>query len=47
MKFYNENKPLYLVTDASGVGPGTGLLQVRESIICPTDTPQTTPYYDQ
>ena len=37
MKFYDESRPLYLETDASGVGLGDGLLQVRESMICGCD----------
>ena len=31
MKFYNETKPLYTETDASGVGLGAALLQTRSS----------------
>ena len=30
MKLYNETKPLYLETDASGIGLGTALLQTRD-----------------
>ena len=30
MKFYNDTKPLYLETDASGVGIGEALLQTWE-----------------
>ena len=37
MKLYNKTKPLYLGTDASGVGMGTGLLQTRGGICCPRD----------
>ena len=32
MKFYDAVKPLYLKTDASGVGLGTRVVQVRESM---------------
>ena len=31
MKFYNENKELFLETDALGVGPGAALLQLRDN----------------
>ena len=34
MKFYDKMKLLYLETDVSGVGLGTGLLQTREGTIC-------------
>ena len=37
MKFYDEMKPLYLETDASGVGLGAGLLQTKEGTSCPKD----------
>ena len=37
MKFYDETKPLYIDTDASGVGLGTALLQTRNNTICPRD----------
>ena len=33
MKFYDETKPLYVETDASGVGLGAPLLQTRIIII--------------
>ena len=32
LKFYNASKPLYLETDAYGVGLEAGLLQVREGM---------------
>ena len=38
MKFYNETKPLYLETDASGIGLGATLLQTRNGTACPKDT---------
>ena len=38
MKFYDETKPLYLKTDASGIELGATLLQTRQCITCPKDT---------
>ena len=38
MKFYNDTKPLYLETDASGVGLGAALLQTWEGTTCQKDT---------
>ena len=35
MKFYDETKPLYLETDASGIGLGATLLHMRDGVICP------------
>ena len=41
MKYYDVRKSLYLVTDASGVGLGTALLQVRDDLSCGYDeTPE-------
>ena len=41
MKFYDETKPLYLGTNACGVGLGAGLLQTRSGTSCPKDmTPE-------
>ena len=37
MKFYNDTKPLYLETDASGVGLGAALLQLCDNIKCQKD----------
>ena len=34
MRFYNNNKPLYLKTDASGIGLGAALLQLRDNTSC-------------
>ena len=36
-KFYDETKPLYLKTDASGVGLGAALLQTTNGTSCPKD----------
>ena len=35
MKFYDETKPMYVETDASGVTLGAALLQTRENSIVP------------
>ena len=32
MTFYEVSKPLYLETDASGIGLGTGLIQVWDGM---------------
>ena len=37
MKFYNETQPLFLETDASGVGLGAALLQTTSGTSCPRD----------
>ena len=34
MKFYNDAKPLYLETDASGVSLGAALLQLHDNTVC-------------
>ena len=36
MKFYDDNKLLYLKTDASGIGLGAALLQLRDNTTCQT-----------
>ena len=38
MKFYDDTKPLYFKTDASGIGLGAALLQLRDNMNCPKDT---------
>ena len=40
MKFYDENKHLYLETDASRKGLGATLLQTRDGTTCPKDIAQ-------
>ena len=43
MKFYDETKPFYLKTDASGTGLSAALLQTRDGTSCPKDsTPDNT-----
>ena len=37
IKFYDETKPLYLETDASGIELGTTLLKARDSMTCSKD----------
>ena len=37
MNFYYETKPLYIETDASGVGLGAALLQTRSNTGCQRD----------
>ena len=38
MKFCDDTKLLYLKTDASGIGLGVALLQLRDNANCPKDT---------
>ena len=38
IKFYDDSKPLYLETDASGVGLGVSLLQTWGGPTCQKDT---------
>ena len=38
MKFYDETKPLYLETNASGIGLQATLLQTRDGGTCQRDT---------
>ena len=43
MKFYDETKPLFLETDASGIEISAALLQTRDGSSCPKDsTPDNT-----
>ena len=37
MKFYDASRSLYLLTDASGIGLGARLLQVRDGMKCAHD----------
>ena len=37
MKFHDNNKPLFIETEASGVGLGDGLLQTRSNTSCHRD----------
>ena len=37
MKFYDDTKPLYLETDASGIGLGVALLQMGKGTVCQKD----------
>ena len=37
MKFYNETKPLFLETHASGIVLGATLLQARDGTTCQKD----------
>ena len=39
-EYYSARKPLYLETDASRIGLGAGLLQVRDNLICRYDEVQ-------
>ena len=39
MKFYDDTKPLYLETDASGVGLGVALLQLCNNTACQRGMP--------
>ena len=38
MKFYDDTKPLYLETDASGIGLRAALLQLRDNMVCQKGT---------
>ena len=43
MKFYSDIKPLYLETDASGIGLGAALLQTWRGTTCQNDTVSDNP----
>ena len=48
MKFYDDTKPLYLETDASGIGLGATLLQQNRMLQHARETQSlTTPFYVQ
>ena len=38
MKSYDDTKPLYLKTDASGLSLGAAPLQLRDNMNCPKDS---------
>ena len=38
IKFYDDTKLLYLETDASRIGLGVALLQLRDNTVCQKDT---------
>ena len=46
INFYNETKPLYLQTDASGIGLGAALLQLEMVHHAQKILLQTTPFSD-
>ena len=37
MRFYDKTKPMYLETDASRIGLGAAILQMRNGTTCPKD----------
>ena len=37
MRFYDKTRSLYLETDVSGVGPGDGILHIRDGVKCSWD----------
>ena len=46
MKFFDAARPLYLETNASGIGHGARLLQVRDGMNCRHDKKQIMQYCD-